>query len=70
METIELEIKGVFLIKPQIFGDQRGWFYETYNGTEGGAFTSAVGSDESDYFPLRNMKADIFYGLDAAICDA
>ena len=31
METIELEIKGVFLIKPQIFGDQRGWFYETYN---------------------------------------
>lgn len=24
-------IDGVFLIEPDIFGDQRGWFYETYN---------------------------------------
>lgn len=26
-----MPIAGVKLIKPQIFGDARGWFYETYN---------------------------------------
>ena len=31
MEVIDLPIAGVKLIKPQIFGDARGWFYETYN---------------------------------------
>ena len=31
MEVIEMPIEGVKLIKPQIFGDARGWFYETYN---------------------------------------
>ena len=31
MEVIEMPIDGVKLIKPQIFGDARGWFYETYN---------------------------------------
>lgn len=30
MEVIDLPIAGVKLIKPQIFGDARGWFYETY----------------------------------------
>ena len=31
MEVVEMPIQGVKLIKPQIFGDARGWFYETYN---------------------------------------
>jgi len=31
MEVIKTSIEGVLLIKPQIFGDSRGWFYETYN---------------------------------------
>ncbi|MCR5115735.1 MAG: dTDP-4-dehydrorhamnose 3,5-epimerase [Bacteroidales bacterium] len=31
MEVIPLPIEGVLLVKPQIFGDARGWFYETYN---------------------------------------
>lgn len=31
MEVIDLQIEGVKLVKPQIFGDARGWFYETYN---------------------------------------
>ena len=26
-----MPIEGVLLVKPQIFGDARGWFYETYN---------------------------------------
>jgi len=31
MEVIDLPIPDVKLIKPQVFGDERGWFYETYN---------------------------------------
>ena len=31
MEVIDLPIAGVKLIKPQIFGDARGWFFESYN---------------------------------------
>ena len=31
MEVIDLPIAGVKLIKPQVFGDARGWFFESYN---------------------------------------
>ncbi|MCB9335046.1 MAG: dTDP-4-dehydrorhamnose 3,5-epimerase [Flavobacteriales bacterium] len=31
MEIKELELKGVFLIKPKVFEDDRGYFYESYN---------------------------------------
>ena len=31
MEIIPTAIQGVLILKPQIFGDERGYFYETYN---------------------------------------
>jgi len=31
MKVTALPIDGVLLIEPQIFGDARGWFYESYN---------------------------------------
>lgn len=31
MKKIETTLKGVFIIEPAVFGDQRGWFMETYN---------------------------------------
>jgi dTDP-4-dehydrorhamnose 3,5-epimerase len=31
MEVIEMKLNGVFLICPQIFGDSRGWFMESYS---------------------------------------
>ncbi len=34
MEFKQLELPGVFLIKPKIFGDQRGFFKEVYNKRE------------------------------------
>lgn len=34
MEFIETELKDVILIKPQVFGDDRGFFMETYNEKE------------------------------------
>lgn len=31
MEVIKTDIEGVLLVKPDVFGDNRGWFMETYS---------------------------------------
>jgi dTDP-4-dehydrorhamnose 3,5-epimerase len=33
MEVIETKIKGLLIIKPKIFADERGYFFESYNET-------------------------------------
>lgn len=30
-EKIETPLDGAFIIEPQVFGDVRGWFYESYS---------------------------------------
>lgn len=34
MEFIKTKIEGVYIIEPKVFGDQRGYFMETYNEKE------------------------------------
>lgn len=31
MEVIETELKGLFVLKPRVFADERGYFFESYN---------------------------------------
>jgi dTDP-4-dehydrorhamnose 3,5-epimerase len=31
MEVIETELNGLFVLKPKVFEDERGYFYESYN---------------------------------------
>lgn len=31
MEKIETELEGVYIVEPKVFGDNRGWFYESYS---------------------------------------
>jgi dTDP-4-dehydrorhamnose 3,5-epimerase len=31
VKITETELKGVYIIEPQVFGDSRGWFYESYS---------------------------------------
>jgi len=31
MEVIETKIEGVYIVEPKVFGDERGWFMETYS---------------------------------------
>lgn len=31
MNITETELKGVFIIEPKVFGDERGWFMESYS---------------------------------------
>lgn len=34
MEVIKTEIDGLYIIEPRIFGDSRGYFFESYNAQE------------------------------------
>ena len=34
MEIIKTEIEGVFIIEPRVFGDARGYFFESFNSRE------------------------------------
>ena len=34
MQKIETKLPGVFIIEPQVFGDHRGWFTETYSASK------------------------------------
>ena len=34
MEVIKTEIEGVFIIEPKVFGDDRGYFFESYSARE------------------------------------
>ncbi|MGE8146036.1 dTDP-4-dehydrorhamnose 3,5-epimerase [Pseudomonas frederiksbergensis] len=40
MNVIETELPGVLIIEPKVFGDERGFFYESYNAK---AFEAATG---------------------------
>ena len=40
MKATSLEIPEVFLIEPKVFGDERGYFFESFNQT---AFNQAIG---------------------------
>ena len=43
MNIIETEIQGVYIIEPKVFGDSRGYFFESYSRRE---FESKVGPVE------------------------
>ena len=34
MNFIKTEIEGVYIIEPKVFGDNRGYFFESYNEKE------------------------------------
>ena len=35
MKVIQTEIRGVLLLEPRVFGDERGYFLETWNREKG-----------------------------------
>ena len=50
MKVIDTEISGVKIIEPDVFGDERGWFCETYNAGryhEAGITNTFVQDNES-----------------------
>lgn len=61
MEVIKTEIEGVVIIEPKIFGDERGYFFESFNAAEFarkvGVNTAFVQDNESKskYGVLRGL---------------
>lgn len=61
MAVIKTEIEGAFIIEPKIFGDERGYFYESYNKErfeiETGVVTDFVQDNQSksSYGVLRGL---------------
>ena len=44
-----------------------GRLHQSGDGTKGGGFARAVGSNEGDDLPLRHLKGDALDGFDAAV---
>lgn len=42
MKVTKTDIEGVLILEPRVFGDERGFFFESFNQT---AFSAAVGHD-------------------------
>jgi dTDP-4-dehydrorhamnose 3,5-epimerase len=42
VRAVETALKGVYVIEPKVFGDERGFFFESFNRR---AFAEAVGTD-------------------------
>ena len=40
MEVIKTDIEGVLIIEPRVFGDNRGYFFESFNSKEFEPFIS------------------------------
>ncbi len=55
MKAVEQSIKGVFLIEPQVFGDQRGYFFESFNKKK---FLEQTGIDV-DFVQDNESKSDL-----------
>ena len=61
MEIIRTEIEDVFIIEPRVFGDARGYFFESFNAAEfeakSGVKTTFVQDNESKskYGVLRGL---------------
>jgi len=41
-EAIKTPIKDLFIVRPKVFSDNRGFFFESYNSLD---FNKAIGSD-------------------------
>lgn len=56
MDFVETEIKGVFVIKPKVFSDSRGYFMESYKQSE---FEKHIGEVKF----IQENESKSFYGV-------
>ncbi len=61
MEIIETHIKGLMLIKPKVFGDERGYFFESFNEA---SLQGLLGKDEKFVQDNQSLsKSNVLRGL-------
>ncbi|MDE2160697.1 MAG: dTDP-4-dehydrorhamnose 3,5-epimerase, partial [Burkholderiales bacterium] len=66
MKLVPTSLPGVVVVEPQVFGDDRGWFYESYNEARFDAALRELGLPPARRFVQDNhssSKAGVLRGL-------
>ena len=65
MKVTETILKGVFVIEPQVFGDKRGWFMETWSKTklEAAGFNIDFVQDNQSFSAHKGTLRGLHYQL-------
>lgn len=65
MNIVETKLKGVFIIEPQVFGDNRGWFMETWSKVkmEGAGLNFDFVQDNHSYSAQKGTLRGLHYQL-------
>jgi len=58
MRVITSEIPGVLIVEPEVFGDERGFFYESYNER---AFIEQAGIAYEQHFAITSYAAPVVH---------
>jgi len=61
MTITETKIKGVYIVEPQVFGDTRGWFMETYNKKKTPQITCSFVQDNQSYSAQKGTLRGIHF---------
>ena len=61
MNITETKLKGVFVVEPQVFGDARGWFMETYNKKKTPQITCDFVQDNQSYSAAKGTLRGIHF---------
>ena len=61
MKIEETKLKGVLIIEPQVFGDARGWFMETYNKKKTPQIICSFVQDNQSYSALKGTLRGIHF---------
>lgn len=67
MKITETELKGAYIIEPQVFGDNRGWFMESYNEQklrDGGVNAPAFIQDNHSFSAQKGIVRGLHCQLD------
>lgn len=61
MNVIKTDIEGVYIIEPQVFGDSRGWFMESYSKIKLPEINAEFVQDNHSYSAVKGVLRGIHF---------
>jgi len=61
MNLIKTKLDGVYIVEPQVFGDERGWFMETYSRIKTPEITCDFVQDNQSYSKEKGILRGIHF---------
>jgi len=61
MKLIKTKLDGVYIVEPQVFGDERGWFMETYSKMKTPEITCDFVQDNQSYSKEKGILRGIHF---------